>query len=318
MDTLYHYPPELLALLIDAIPRLCKSKQDVLTFFMGAGVDRELLKPFVDLLRDNREGFNKFKVTREVLTQLNDRGEPALGARRAIIKRVTETDDFSGCWETDRAAARGLVAQVRDLVNVKDSFTRINLEREGERKQRLAERMTVQKTIDARREKIASVRRDLYALFPLADAHKRGKTLERVLNELFKAYGVAVREAFEVKGPQAEGIVEQIDGVIEIDGQLYLVEMKWWNSPIGVAEVSPHLVRVFNRGGQVRGIFISYSAFTEAAIIACRDAQTQGKTVVLVLLEEIVQLLDSDKDLKDMLKAKVTTMLTEKKPFARA
>jgi hypothetical protein len=34
-DDPFHYPPELLSLLIDTIPLLCRSKQDVLTFFPG-------------------------------------------------------------------------------------------------------------------------------------------------------------------------------------------------------------------------------------------------------------------------------------------
>ena len=51
--------------------------------------------------------------------------------RREILNRVTRFDDFSVCWESDQATARGLVAQVRDLVNVKDSFTRMNLSEKG-------------------------------------------------------------------------------------------------------------------------------------------------------------------------------------------
>ena len=34
----FQYPPELFALLVDAIPALCKAKKDVVLFFRGAGV----------------------------------------------------------------------------------------------------------------------------------------------------------------------------------------------------------------------------------------------------------------------------------------
>ena len=37
-DGPYHFPPELMDLLIDTIPLLCRSKVDVLTFFRGCGV----------------------------------------------------------------------------------------------------------------------------------------------------------------------------------------------------------------------------------------------------------------------------------------
>ena len=38
IDIIHHYPPEILNLLVDTIPLLCRSKNDVLVFFKGAGV----------------------------------------------------------------------------------------------------------------------------------------------------------------------------------------------------------------------------------------------------------------------------------------
>lgn len=40
-DITFHYPPELFNLLVDAIPALNKSKNDVVIFFRGAGVAEE-------------------------------------------------------------------------------------------------------------------------------------------------------------------------------------------------------------------------------------------------------------------------------------
>lgn len=138
-----------------------------------------------------------------------------------------------------------------------------------------------------------------------------------MLNRLFSSYEILVREAFSIKGACGEGVIEQIDGIVEIDGYLYLVEMKWWNSPIGAGEVSPHLVRVFSRGGQVRGLFISYTDFTEAAIAQCRDAIVQGRVVILSTLEEIVSLLNQEGDMKAWLKAKLEAAIVDKQPFVR-
>jgi len=132
MDISFHYPPELLQLLIDAIPKLCKSKRDLLLFFQGAGVSRVTLQPFQQLLLTDKVSFNKYSVAREVLTKLNEQGENSLRTRRELLKRVTEFEDFSVCWDNDRAAARGLVAQIRDVINVKDSFTRMRNEKDEE------------------------------------------------------------------------------------------------------------------------------------------------------------------------------------------
>lgn len=312
---LFHYPPELFDLLVDTIPKLCKSKKSLLTFFEGAGVPSVDLAAFQKLLKETPDDFGKYEVTRELLQKLNQSGERGLGPRRAIIKRVTEFEDFSVCWEQDRPAARGLVAQVRDVVNVKDSFTRMQQERESERKGRLAESEGKRAAAAAQTAKIAGVRTRLFALFGETDAKKRGKALEEVLNDLFAAHGILVREAFTIRGPCGEGVIEQIDGLIEFEGTLYFVEMKWWATPLGAGDVSQHVVRIFGRGGQVRGLFISYSDFTDSALLTCREAMTQGKVVVLSRLEEIVRLLESGGDLRVWIKGKVNALLVDKNPY---
>lgn len=317
MDISFHYPPELLQLLIDTIPKLCKSKRDLLLFFQGAGVSKSVLAPYEEALRTSKETFNKYHATRALLASINEKGEGALRERREILKRVTEFDDFSVCWESDRAAARGLVAQVRDLVNIKDSFTRMRNEKDEERQKRIAEQETAAKLRREQKAKRDKVKTDLYALFAQRDAQQRGKLLERVLNDLFRCYEILVREDFTIKGHCGEGVIEQIDGLIELEGHLYLVEMKWWNSPIGVENIAPHLVRVFSRGGQARGLFISYSDFTDPAIAQCRDAMIRGAVVVLSRLDEIVSLLDAEGDFKKWLKAKINAAIADKQPFVR-
>ena len=317
MDNTFHYPPELLQLLIDAIPKLCKSKPDLLLFFQGAGVSRDTLQPFQQLLLTDKAAFYKYPVAREVLTKLNVQGESSLRARRELLKRVTEFEDFSVCWDSDRAAARGLVAQIRDVINVKDSFTRMRNEKDEEKRRRIEEQEVTAKTRQEQKAKRDKVKAELFALFGVQDAHKRGKLLEPVLNELFACHDILVREAFTIKGNCGEGVIEQIDGLIELEGHLYLVEMKWWNAPIGVGDIAPHLVRVFIRGGQARGLFISYTDFTEPAIAQCRDAMIHGSVVVLSKLEEIVSLLNAEGDLKKWLKAKVRAAIVDKQPFVR-
>ena len=121
-----------------------------------------------------------------------------------------------------------------------------------------------------------------------------------------------------VKGACGKGVIEQIDGVVEIDGDLYLVEMRWWKSPIGPGEVSPHIVRIFNRGLQVKGIFISYSPYTDGAIETCKQALAGGAVVALCTLEEIVWVLDryeQGADLRATLRAKVHAALLDKCPW---
>lgn len=309
----HHYPPELMALLVDAIPRLLKSKRDVLVFFRGSGVARGVYADIEQTVQQNRSSITKFEIVRQILTRLNDRGDATLAERREILKRVTHWDDFTGCYDNDRMAAKGYVAEIQKLVNVKDSFTRISLERDREREERVAKRqaevMEVQR-VQVERDQIKTA---LSALFRETNTSKRGLALEDVLNRLFKSHGILVRESFKRIGTDGEGVVEQIDGIVEFDGHIYLVELKWWSQPLGVGEVSQHLVRVFNRRAS-RGILISQSGYTGPAITTCRESLAQS-VFVLAKLEEIVLLLERDGSLVEFLKAKVQAAIIDKNPL---
>jgi restriction endonuclease Mrr len=313
MDIAFHYPPELFNLLVDTIPLLCRTKDDVIVFFKGAGVPSPLTSPLVRRINKDRGSISKYEIVRTVLTRLNEKGEATLRERREILKRITEFESFSSCWPTDQLKAKGLVAEVRQVVNVKDSFTRMEQEKDGERRERQAEQRVKINEDTQRRAKLSAVRKDLLSLFNESNSQKRGKALESVLNRLFEANGLLVREAFTIKGSDGEGIVEQIDGVVEIEGNLYLVEMKWWNEPLGVGDVSQHLVRVFYRDC-ARGIFISTSGYTQPAISTCRDA-LQKSVVVLCNLEEIVLLLEREENLRDFFRAKISAAIIHKNPL---
>ena len=316
MDITYQYPPELLSLLIDTIPRLVRSKKDLILFFKGAGVERNNLADIEDSLAKDKNSWGKFDIARTVLQRLNERGEPTLRERREVIKRIVEFEDFSTCYESEQLKAKGLVAEIRRVVDVKDSFVRMRQEKDEEKNRHRAEYEKQLKEKAELRERRQSIKKDLSALFAVADPQKRGILLEGVLNRLFSIEGIAVRESFIIRNAEDGSPLEQIDGVISLDGTLYLVEMKWWNKPIGVPEVSQHISRIFLRG-DVRGIYISASDYTSSAVDTCRQALTQ-KTIALATVEEFVRLLEGDSSILEFLRAKVNASIIEKNPFLRA
>ncbi len=315
MDISFQYPPELLNLLVDVIPLLNRSKKDVFVFFQGSGVSDERMVGPYQQWQEDRDSITKYEIVRQVLVVLNKHGEACLRDRREILKRVVEFESFDACWPTDQLKAKGLVAEIRKVINTKDSFTRMNIEREAERQERLEKVRAEQDQRAKRAREVQAVREQLAALFGVDNACARGKALEGVLNALFRAYGIAVRESFALTGDSGEGIVEQVDGVIELKGYLYLVEMKWWQTPLGVPEISQHLVRVYHRS-DCRAVIISASDFTGPAISTCKDA-LQHKVVVLCTLEEIVRLLERQSDLGSFLNQKVEAALLERNPFLR-
>jgi hypothetical protein len=169
--------------------------------------------------------------------------------------------------------------------------------------------------IQRKQAEIKAIKDDLFSLFGISDNRnqKREKLLRDVLNRFFRANDIFVREAFELVIQENDGIVERIEGIIEVDRYQYLVEMKWRKEPLGTQEVSLHLVRLFNRS-HPGGIFMSNSEFTQPAITTCKEALSQ-KVVILCELEEIVTLLEQNGSLKDFLKAKITAAVVDKNPL---
>ncbi len=151
-----HYPPELKKRLIDTIPLLCRSKPDVVSFLRGCGVPEAMLAGVARQVAINPKSISKYQIVRPVLDQLNDQyrqgNDRALGPLREITRRVIEFESFAACWPDDQLKAKGLVAEIRDMVGVKDAFTRMDQERDRKRAARLAESNARAEQVRRRRE----------------------------------------------------------------------------------------------------------------------------------------------------------------------
>jgi hypothetical protein len=144
-DPAFHFPPDVFEALVQAIPLLTRGKKDVLTFLQGCGVSRDYLRtlePWVARGSDR----SKYAITREIVKHLNELGDQGLAARRRVIQRVAEFDDFSLCYPDNQLKAKGAVSTLTSLVDRKDSFTRMKEQREeDERKHRAEQRQAEQR-----------------------------------------------------------------------------------------------------------------------------------------------------------------------------
>lgn len=103
----YHWPPELLDLLIELVPRLNRSKEGVLGFLRGAGVSEDLLAPHRHQLAADKSAVSKYKIVRVVLSRINEQGDAGLGVRREILKRTIESRTSPHCGRTTVSRPRG-------------------------------------------------------------------------------------------------------------------------------------------------------------------------------------------------------------------
>lgn len=311
-DDAHHFPTELVELLVETIPRLVRSKRSVVDFFDNCGADAGVTGQLWRQV-DINEAPAKYPMARQMLNDLNRRGDAGIGVRRRLLQRVIEWEDFSGSYENDRLKAIGLVSQVRSAVSQKDSFTRMTEERDREHQKHVnASRAAAQAASEAREHR-ADIRRRLVDLHREPNAAARGKEVENVLNDLFGLDGVAVREQFTINGES--GVEEQIDGLISFLDGLYLVEVKWWKEKLGPGDIAQHMVRLMTRA-DTRGLFISASGYTSAAVNSCTRALAT-RTLVLAELGEIVMLLESETTIRDWLTQKAAAATVDRTPLVR-
>lgn len=91
--------------------------------------------------------------------------------------------------------------------------------------------------------------------------HERGYQFEKFLKKVFDAFGLEAESPFRVTG-------EQIDGSFLLDGQTYLVEAKWHNEPTGVGDLHTFHGKLDQRAHWSRGLFVSYTGFSEQGLSA--------------------------------------------------
>lgn len=312
MDSSYHYPPELFSLLVDTIPRLNRSKRDVIQFFKNAGCKDAIVQPVSARVHSDRDSITKFEIARTVLRALNELGDPALAARREVLKRVVETTSFEMCWPEDRLEARGLVAEIRRVVNEKDAFARMHHERNDERAKRIAETHQVRSEIEQRNTVLTELHRELAAMSGIEDGPTRGRRFELWLTRLFNTLQIQIKEPFVLRSASGKA-VEQIDGAVVLDGDLFLVEAKWYKERLGKENIANHLVGVYNRGN-VCGLVISGSELTEGALSDMAMALT-SKTVTCCLVQELLFALENRGDIVGMLRRKTIAARLERQPF---
>jgi Restriction endonuclease len=90
---------------------------------------------------------------------------------------------------------------------------------------------------------------------------ERGYKFETFLKKLFDAFELKAEKPFRLTG-------EQIDGSFILDGDTYLVEAKWHNELTGASDLHAFQGKLDQRAAWSRGLFVSYSGFTEQGLIA--------------------------------------------------
>ena len=144
---------------------------------------------------------------------------------------------------------------------------------------------------------------ELKNLSNLADTPQaRGFSFEKYLYRLFDINEMQPRESFKIVG-------EQIDGSFLLYNEVYLLEAKWTNKKIDKGDLVIFNEKVSSKSGFTRGLFISFSGYSDKAIQTFSNGRTVN--IVLMTVQELAIALTRKMDLAEVLSYKVRALAEE-------
>lgn len=152
-------------------------------------------------------------------------------------------------------------------------------------------------------EQMAGLRSELYELRNLAP-QPRGYAFEAFLKRAFDLFGLQTREPFR-------NIGEQIDGSFLLDDQIYLLEAKWVQHPVGVETLHAFHGKL-DKAAWTRGVLVSYNGFSADGLAAFGPA----KRLICVEGRDLYDAFEKQVPLADLLRAKVRRAGETGAPFA--
>lgn len=145
--------------------------------------------------------------------------------------------------------------------------------------------------------------KELEALTDCGDSPQlRGFAFEKYLKEFFDVNGLQPRGSFKIVG-------EQIDGSFTLHNEVYLLEAKWTSKPIDKGNLVIFNEKVSSKSGFTRGLYISYSGYSEEALQTLASGRTIN--IVLMTVQELAIALSQKKDFKEFLWSKVRALAEE-------
>lgn len=130
----------------------------------------------------------------------------------------------------------------------------------------------------------------------------RGFAFEKYLKRLFEIYNLQPRSSFKITG-------EQIDGSFVLHDEIYLLEAKWTNKKIGKGDLVIFSDKVSSKSGFTRGLFISFSGFSDEALATFANGRTVN--IVLMTVQELAVTLSNKYNFAKILFAKVRALAEE-------
>lgn len=142
-------------------------------------------------------------------------------------------------------------------------------------------------------EALGALRVQFLGLGSMTDAHARGRALEGFLNELFRLFDLEPRAAYSLEH-------EQIDGAFSFDTDDYILEAKWWKSPMEREHADVFAAKVRRKGKNALGLYVAINGLSKGA----RDAYSDSTPFITMDGVDLMAVVDERVRLDDLLRRK--------------
>lgn len=136
--------------------------------------------------------------------------------------------------------------------------------------------------------------RGKYDVIKKLKPRQRGFAFEKLINEIFDDCGVLIKPSYKTADQS-----QQIDGAIEINSRVFLLEAKWEkNETLAASKLYSFIGKINSKLEGTLGVFISHNRLKENFVNAVRDGLRQN-CILIHGKENIREIVDGNLNLKD-------------------
>jgi hypothetical protein len=227
--------------------------KDLLT---RAGVPRALAEKY-------EEG-SKFIITREILAELDRRGDAGVQVQRQIARELAAMRTVSD--PDNQEAGLKALADLRIVAKEEGLLADPDATEKARVKQHRQTAQEKRRVVEARERGLSELRVEFMTMATRSDqAQQRGYDLEELLGRLFKLHDIPYQPPFR------KSTVEQTDGFFTFNSFQYLVESRWREKPPNLSDLTAFSGKVRRKIDSTRGLFVSVAGFRTEVLEEASD-----------------------------------------------
>jgi len=276
-------PYDISTQIIQCIGTCFHFKDNVESFFVSCGINRQLASKYRDL--------PKFVWARNLLNDLDDLENGYLLQRRIL----TELCKFRNIPDKAAPNPNAGLDNLRKLkqLAIENKFEFEELKRDTKQRKNIA--VEKARIIIDRAEKLKDLKSNFLQNLISDNRQAAGYSLEDILERLFPLFDLEYRKSYKTN-------TQQIDGYFKFEGFDYLVEAKWRKDQPNENEIGGFKRKVDTKLESTRGIFVSINGFREEVIKAFEGNKTN---ILFFSGEDLIHILEGRIDLREVIRAKI-------------